>query len=79
VTTLDLSLIPTDDLVDALKARFDYLILSALQVTGGARADDHLFVWNGHSIMCVGLAMDMVRSIQDWTLEDIHPGDGEAP
>ena len=60
----DLSLIPTDDLVDALKARFDNLIFLGEQKQGPT--DEWQPAWQGHATYCVGMCFDLIRAIQDW-------------
>jgi len=63
----DLSLIPTDDLLAALKARFDNLIFLGEQKQGPT--DEWMPAWQGHATYCVGMCADLIRAIQDWTLD----------
>ena len=74
----DLSLVPTDDLLGALKARFDHMIFSGVQVLGGSgiRAHEHVEKWSGHVTWCAGMATDLIRSMQDWAMEGRHDEGG---
>ena len=60
----DLSLLSTDDLLDALKARFDHMIFAGIRLTGHAR-DEQQTAWNGHYLWCQGLATTLIRDLQD--------------
>lgn len=72
----DLSLVPTDDLVAALKARFDHMIFSGIQVRGeGVKANEHREAWEGHVTMCAGMATDLIRAMQDWARDTEHDED----
>jgi len=60
----DLSLVPTDDLLDTLRQRFDHLIFAGVLITGTS-VDQHMESWHGHAVWCQGLATDIIRTIQD--------------
>lgn len=60
----DLSLIPTDDLLDALEIRFDHMIFSGAQITG-TEVDEGQTKWGGHLLFCQGLAASLLRDLQD--------------
>jgi hypothetical protein len=62
---MDLSLVPTADLIDALKARFSHMIFAGIQVSGHA-SDEQNQAWTGHALFCQGLAMGLIRELQDW-------------
>jgi hypothetical protein len=66
--TLDLSLTPTDELLAALKARYDHVIFLGEQHQGPT--DEWKADWQGHSTYCVGMCMDLVWAIQAWAHSD---------
>lgn len=57
---IDLSVIPTKELVDELVGRFDHSVFCGMQV-GGAGPKDSVFRrrWKGNTHTCVGLTEDM--------------------
>jgi hypothetical protein len=67
--SVDLSLVPTDDLLEALKDRFDHMLFGGMRIAGGERADEHLEFWSGHVLWCQGMATDIIRTVQDWARE----------
>lgn len=71
----DLSLVPTDDLLDALKARFDHIVFSGLRVGGKERNDAEHRLWHGHAGQCVWLASGLIHDIHVW---ERHPDDGDG-
>lgn len=72
---MDLSLIPTDDLIDALKRRYDCLVVAGTLATGTPLNRDYI-AWEGDAIMCQGLACEAIRQIQDYE-RDPNEGDDE--
>ena len=69
--TPDLSLVPTDDLLEALKARCEHMIFSALAISGYGD-DPNPRYFKGHSVFCQGLCADLIRDIQDWEREEVE-------
>lgn len=66
----DLSLVPTDDLVGALKARFDYMIFAGVQDHAAATGEHaQMTAWSGHVTFCAGMATDLIREMQDYARE----------
>ena len=65
---IDLDLVPTDEMVEELKSRFDHLIFAAMRITGTTVDEEHTS-WHGHAVWCQGLAVGMIRVIQDWDRE----------
>lgn len=73
VTTPDLSLTPTDDLIQALKARCDAMIfVSTCKRVEGER-DEERSAWKGHVTLCAGMATDLIREMQDWARTPAGP------
>lgn len=67
--TPDLSLVPTEALVQALKDRHDAMIFVGHRKEEKPGVDVGQDAWHGNSILCVGLAMGLIRAIQDWERE----------
>lgn len=65
----DLGLVPIDALIDELKKRFDYMVLSGMRTRGENRDDEHRHSWKGNVVMCQGLVTDAIRTMQDWAKE----------
>ena len=76
--SVELGLVPTDDLIEALKARFDHMIFAGVQVRG-TDVNAHREAWNGHVVWCAGMATDLIRAMQDWAREDYDDDDGDPP
>jgi hypothetical protein len=66
----DLSLVPTDDLVDALRKRFDVFIFAGLQRGEKPGKDVERQAWDGHALWAQGLAAELIRRIQDWERDE---------
>ncbi len=77
----DLSLVSTDDLVGALKARCDHLIFAAACERTHGEISEHRTAFKGHVLFCAGMAMDLVRDMQEWARkpaeDDDDPDDEE--
>lgn len=69
----DLSLVPTDDLIQELRRRVDHMIVSYMQVAiDGPDSFTTTRLFHGNRITCQGLAMETIRTIQ----EDMRKEDG---
>lgn len=76
----DLSLVPSDDLIEALRVRFDYFVFSGLRVGVKFNGDTvTIRRWWGNSTTCVGLATELATAIILQKLEESEDIDkGEA-
>ena len=77
-TPPDLSLVPTNDLVDALRKRFDVFIFSGLQRNEKPGRDVERRAWEGNAIWCQGLATELIRGLQDWERDGEDRDDDEG-
>lgn len=66
---MDFSLVPTDDLLEALKARYDHVVFGGYRVEEKPGKDTERRFWNGHGMWCQALACELIRAIQDWERE----------
>lgn len=63
----DLSLVPTNDMVEEIKRRFNYVIVAAIKELGPATGQQECLTdWKGHVVFCAGIATDLIRDMQDW-------------
>lgn len=70
----DLGLVPTDAMLDELKKRFDHLVFAGTKIGGAGRNDEEHRIWHGHTVYCAGLAVGLVRFVQDGEYhEDVEP------
>lgn len=70
----DLGLMPVEALITALEQRFDHFVFSGIKLGGEGRNDLEHRRYHGHSVYCAGLAVGLVRYIQDE--EQAPPDDG---
>lgn len=71
----DLSLIPTDELLEAVGARFDCYVFRGFRKTGQP-TDDEQTTFAGHPLICQGLCLELIKDIQEWEQPD-HEGESE--
>ena len=62
MTPEEVALVPTDDLVDALRRRFDHIIVAwCMDETESHIRSSHY--WHGNAFACVGLAVELKKGI----------------
>ncbi len=50
----DLDLIPTEDLLKALKRRFDHMVFAGIKDMGGDRGEDYTIRYSDHAFATLG-------------------------
>lgn len=60
---MELDLVPTEDLLKALQARFDCVVFAGVQLSGKA-IDDTIRTWQGNPYMCMGLCHSLAADIE---------------
>ncbi len=51
---IDLDLVPTDDLLKALKRRFDHMVFASMKNMGGDQGEDYCIRYTDHSFTALG-------------------------
>lgn len=76
MTNEDLQLLPTDDLINALIARFDHAVFSGMKT--GLNDGKHLTLrrWTGNSATCSGLCSQLDFRINENCFEEASSPDG---
>jgi len=75
---MDLSLVTTAELLSVLEARFDRVIFMAEQDQGEKTENQQ--TWKGHVDTCSGMALSLIRDMQDWARDTaITDEDEEIP
>ncbi len=51
----DLDLVPTEDLLKALKRRFDHMVFASIKKMGGDQGEDYMIRYSDHAFATLGL------------------------
>jgi hypothetical protein len=58
----DLSLVPTEEMINELQKRFDHIVFTALKIQDSRNNYIALRRFNGHRIVCIGI-LDLMKKI----------------
>lgn len=77
---MDLSLVPTDDLLAEVEKRYDHMVFMAIANTEISQKSGSIWKWrySGNVYQCIGLASNMVHRLNARILisETYHDGKG---
>ena len=76
---LDLSQVPTDDLIEAIQKRYPTLVVAGCTDTFIAEHISDLFYINGNVLTALGLWDLMHQTLLDGFTENISPNKHDAP